>query len=285
MLRLTAGQRVGCLRCTRLGLHSMIAITSRHNASVARYLAAARGADRSVVLLDGLHLVCEALAAGTPVQHALVAADARQSPDVRDLVRLLLDRHVTVASASAAVMSAVSPVRSKSSVVALARRPESGPRVFARRTRPVVIACDVQDPGNVGAIVRVAEAGGASGVVAAGSCADPFGWKALRGSMGSALRLPLLIALQADAAVALARRHRRRIVATVPRGGRSLCEVDLAGSFAVLIGGEGHGLHQALIADADERISVPMEPPVESLNGAVTAALVVYEARRQRDRT
>lgn len=263
----------------------MIAITSRHNTSVARYLAAARGENRAVVLLDGLHLVGEALAAGTSVQHALVAADARRSPEVRDIVRRLLDAHVTVAGASAAVMSAVSPVRSRSPVVALARRPESGPRVFARRARPVVIVCDVQDPGNIGAIVRVAEAGGASGVVAAGSCADPFGWKALRGSMGSALRLPLLIASQVDAAVALARRHRRRIVAAVPRGGRSLCEADLAGCFAVLIGGEGQGLNQALSADADERISVPMEPPVESLNSAVAAALVVYEARRQRDRT
>jgi len=263
----------------------MIAITSRRNASVARYLAAVRGEDRSVVLLDGLHLVGEALSAGTPVQHALVAADAQQSPDVREIIRRLLDTGVIVASASAAVMSAVSPVRSRSPVVALARRPESGPRVFARRTRPVVIACDIQDPGNVGAIVRVAEAGGASGVVAAGSCADPFGWKALRGSMGSALRLPLLSASQAAAAVALARRHRRRILATVPRGGRPVCEADLAGSFAVLIGGEGPGLSQALIADADECVSVPMEPPVESLNSAVTAALIVYEARRQRDRT
>ena len=105
----------------------------------------------------------------------------------------------------------------------------------------VLIALDVQDPGNVGAIVRVAEAGGASGVVCAGACADPFGWKALRGSMGSALRLPILVHRDSREAIDEARRHGCRIVATAPRGGRPLFDADLRGPIAVLIGGEGSG--------------------------------------------
>ena len=94
--------------------------------------------------------------------------------------------------------------------------------MFAGHRPLVLIACDVQDPGNLGAIVRVAEAAGATGLIAAGACADPFGWKALRGSMGSALRLPIAIARHVEEAVAEARRHGCRVVATVPRGGRSL---------------------------------------------------------------
>jgi TrmH family RNA methyltransferase len=140
----------------------------------------------------------------------------------------------------------------------------------------------VQDPGNLGAIVRVAEAAGATGVVAAGGSANPFGWKALRGSMGSALRLPIASEPAAENAVAEARRHGCRIVATVPRDGRSLYDVDLAGPLQVLIGGEGRGLASALTDLADERVTIPMQAPVESLNAAVTAALIVYEARRQR---
>ena len=92
----------------------------------------------------------------------------------------------------------------------------------------VVVAVDVQDPGNVGAIVRVAEAGGATGVIAAGASADPFGWKALRGSMGSALRLPVVRATDTADALADARRHGCRIVATVPRGGRPLFDDRLS---------------------------------------------------------
>jgi len=143
----------------------------------------------------------------------------------------------------------------------------------------------VQDPGNLGAIVRVAEAAGGTGVVAAGASANPFGWKALRGSMGSGLRLPMAIGIDAGAAVADARKHGCRIVATAPRGGTPIFDVDLKGPLAVLIGGEGPGLPPALVDAADERVTIPMQAPVESLNAAVTAALILYEARRQRSPT
>jgi TrmH family RNA methyltransferase len=145
----------------------------------------------------------------------------------------------------------------------------------------VVAAVDVQDPGNVGAIVRVAEAGGATGVVVAGASADPFGWKALRGSMGSALRMPIYIK-KGPYAFDEARRHGCRIVATSPRGGRSVFDLDLTGPLVVVIGGEGPGLPPALLKSADDHVTVPMQSPVESLNAAVTTALIVYEARRQR---
>jgi TrmH family RNA methyltransferase len=131
--------------------------------------------------------------------------------------------------------------------------------------------------------VRVAEAGGASGVVVAGTSADPYGWKALRGSMGSALRLPIERTSLLDDAVRGARARGCRLIATLPRGGRALGEVDLRSAAAILIGGEGAGLPEAIVRQADERLSIPMRPPVESLNAATAAALVVYEARRQRE--
>src|SRR5439155_346809 len=131
-------------------------------------------------------------------------------------------------------------------------------------------------------IVRAAEAAGATGVVSAGASANPFGWKALRGSMGSALRLPTFAAADAATALADARRRGCRIVATAPRGGTSIFALDLKGPVAVLIGGEGPGLPAALTDAADERVTIPMQAPVESLNAAVTEALIVYEAKRQR---
>jgi TrmH family RNA methyltransferase len=143
------------------------------------------------------------------------------------------------------------------------------------------VACDVQDPGNVGAIVRVAEAAGGTGLIAAGRCADPFGPKALRGSMGSALRLPIAVA-GVETAVADVRCHCCRVLAAVPRGGRSIFDIDLTGPVAILIGAEGGGLSRSILASTDECFSIPMRPQVESLNAAVTAALAVYEARRQR---
>jgi TrmH family RNA methyltransferase len=254
-------------------------ITSRQNPLVARFRAAARG-DAATVLLDGVHLVADALAARLRISDAVIAAGADR--DVAALAGALVEAGADVVSVTTAVMAAMSPVRSSSPIVALADRPAASlPDLFAGAAPLVVLAIDVQDPGNLGAIIRVAEAGGASGVIVAGASADPFGWKALRGSMGSALRLPVVIAGTAAALSAL-RRHGCRIVATTPREGRSLFDVDLRASIAVVIGGEGAGLDPALIAGADERVTIPMQAPVESLNAAVTAALIVYEAKRQR---
>jgi len=267
------------------------AITSRHHRVVAEYRAAARGESADVLLLDGPHLVGEAIAAGVAIRHAAVRADAAADGEVAAILDRLARAHVDVASVSASVMAALSPVKSSSTIVAIADRPRPTPDQLysggARAGREagghaiVLIAVDVQDPGNVGAIVRVAEAAGATGVVAAGACANPFGWKALRGSMGSALRVPIATA-DAAAAIADARAHGCRVVAAVPRGGKSVFDVDYAGAVAVLIGGEGPGLPPTLVAAAEERVTIPMQAPVESLNTAVAAALILYEAFRQR---
>jgi len=260
-------------------------LSSRQNPLVARYRAAGRGDARDVMLLDGVHLVAEAVAAGMRIRHAAVKMAAMNITEVGLLVETLTRAKTDVVVASASVMDALSPVRSPSTVVALADRPAtSETNVFDQPAPLLVVAVDVQDPGNVGAMVRVAEAGGATALIAAGACADPFGWKALRGSMGSALRLPILVMSDTRRAIEDARRHGCRIVATTPRGGRPVFEIDYAGPIAVLIGSEGPGLPPALVDDADDRVTIPMEAPVESLNAAVTAALIVYEARRQRTR-
>lgn len=258
-------------------------IASRQNAIVARYKAVAHGDIAGLLLLDGVHLVRDALDAGIEIEHAAVDAGAAERGDITRLAAALKSRSVEMVTATAPVMGALSPVRSPTGIVAIARRPERDIDDFYRGDTPLIlIATDIQDPGNLGAIVRVAEAGGAASVLATGRSADPFGWKALRGSMGSSLRLPVERVDDAEGALSEARKRGCRIVATVPRGGRSLYDVRLTGRLAVLIGGEGPGLADALIARADERVTIPMEPAVESLNAATTAAVIVYEARRQR---
>jgi TrmH family RNA methyltransferase len=260
-----------------------VTITSRQNPLVARFRTAARGDIGGVLLLDGAHLVADAIAAAVTFQLAAVTPASSEQPDVRALVDALAASGVEVITISASVMDAASPVKTPSGIVALAERPPIDvDRLYSGAAPVVVTAIDVQDPGNLGAIVRVAEAAGATGFVAAGGSANPFGWKALRGSMGSALRLPIASEMSADEAVAEARRRGCRVMAAVPRDGQSLFDVDLTGSIAVLIGGEGQGLSSAMTDAADDRITIPMQAPVESLNAAVTAALIVYEARRQR---
>jgi TrmH family RNA methyltransferase len=257
-------------------------ITSRQNAIVGRYRTAARG-DQREILLDGTHLVIDAIEAGTVIHHAAIASERSGQRELRDITARLTGAGTTVAMVTAPVMAALSPVRSPSPVVAVASRPTVlDDALYAVAPSLIVLCIDVQDPGNLGAVVRVAEAAGATGVVAAGTSADPFSWKALRGAMGSALRLPVRREPETARAIAAARARGCAILAAVPRGGRGLDEIDFQRPIAILVGAEGAGLDAATAAGADFQMTVPMQPPVESLNAAVTAAIILYEARRQR---
>jgi len=144
------------------------------------------------------------------------------------------------------------------------------------------VVVDVQDPGNLGALIRVSEAGGVTGMIVAGDSANPFSWKAVRGSMGSALRLPLARSPSIDAVMQEIRKSRAKAIAAVPREGHDPDAVDWSGRIVLLLGGEGAGLDAHVVEATDERITVPMEPPVESLNVATSAAIMIYAARRGR---
>lgn len=263
----------------------MTPLTSRRHPFVARCraLATQRRTGDPEVLLDGPHLVAEALAAGIPIEVAAVGPRLLEDPAHHGLLDALRVAGVGLYQAAAEVLEAASPVRSPGGVVAIARFAATEPeRVFRSGSDLVVASMGVQDPGNVGAIVRCAEAAGATGMVVTSGSADPLGWKALRGSAGSAFRLPLATGIDAAQACALARVHGLRVVATCPAGGCDLDECDLAGPVMLLLGGEGPGLAPDLLESADVRLRIPLKPPVESLNVAVAAGVILFEARRQR---
>jgi TrmH family RNA methyltransferase len=261
-------------------------VSSRHNPVVGVYrtLARERGLDDQEprLLLDGLHLLTEARAAGLAIESAAFAHRLLDTVEGQSLARSLAETGATVLAVSGSVLAAMSPVRTPSGVVAIASRPRSSVDfVLERAPQLVVLAADVQDAGNIGAVVRAAEAAGGTGLVACGTSADPFGWKALRGSMGSAFRLPIARG-DLDAAIVACRTAGLQLLAAVPHGGRTPFDLDLRLPCALILGGEGHGLPDDVVARADTRVSIPMRAPVESLNVAVAAAVFVYEAYRQR---
>jgi RNA methyltransferase, TrmH family len=255
-------------------------ITSRQNPIVRRFRAAADGAGDSL-LLDGAHLIKEALDASVPIE--LVAMDESARSDVTIVAHRAESAGARVVSVPSKVLSAMSPVRQPSGIVAIARRQEKSlAEALAGAPQMVLMLDQVQDPGNVGAIVRTAEACGATGVITGHGTADPMGWKALRGSMGSIFRLPVAVRHSLPDAVGAARALGIEILAAVPRDGVLLAECDLRRPVAVLLGGEGTGLPDSLLALGAARVTIPMRRPVESLNVATAAALIAYEAQRQR---
>jgi TrmH family RNA methyltransferase len=257
-------------------------ITSRRHPLVQACRDARAGGADQPLLLDGWHLLMEAASAGLDVD---AIAFEQEPADAAALAALdaLADAGAQVAHVTPDVLQAMSPVRTASGVVALARRPAATlAGVFAAMPALVVVAVDVQDPGNLGALVRTAEAAGATGLVAAGISADPFGWKALRASMGSAFRLPVARAAAVADALAAATAAGAQTIALVPRGGASIESVDGTQPLCLLLGGEGAGLDASVLGGASARVSLPMAAPVDSLNVAVAGALALYAVAAQR---
>tara|TARA_B100000949_G_scaffold178844_1_gene159753 strand:- start:178 stop:621 length:444 start_codon:yes stop_codon:yes gene_type:complete len=139
----------------------------------------------------------------------------------------------------------------------------------------------VQDPGNLGTIIRTAAAAGVTGIIVDRSSADPFGWKALRGAMGGTFRLPVIDFRNVSDILPQARQYGWTVVGTTPRAEASLYEIDLRKPMIILMGNEGSGLDTRIINEVDIRMSIPMLNGIESLNVAAAAALITYEIRRQ----
>lgn len=263
----------------------MEAISSRHNPIVKSFRACARANGDGDVILEGSRLIHDALSAGVRLRTVAFGSGRVESPDpdTRMLLAALRESGARVVSASPAVMAALSPVRTPSGVVAIAEyHPLPLERTLGSPPQLVLALVGLQDPGNVGAVIRAADAAGATGVIACEQTANPFGWKALRGAMGSTFRIPVAVSQPVAAVVAAARGQGLRVLCAAPRRGRSLHAMDLTRPTIVLLGGEGAGLDEDVERLADERLSIPMRDSVDSLNVAASAALIVYEAYRQR---
>lgn len=257
-------------------------ITSRQHSIVKEFRALARGT-QPLMLLDGWHLLAEASAARITVEK--IAICGRATGRDKTVIERLGKAGAQVVDVSASVLAALSPVKAPTGVVASARIPAFSPReLLAPSPALVLAAAGLQDPGNAGAIIRSAAAAGATGVVLDQMSADPWGWKALRASMGSAFHLPVVRDRDLPGLIAHWRGAGLKVMATVPRGGTSMDDADFTTPVAVLLGGEGAGLADEVLDAADVRVSIPMHGAIESLNAAVAAAVLLYEARRQRSR-
>ena len=151
--------------------------------------------------------------------------------------------------------------------------------------RPLLALVGIQDPGNAGTLLRVAEAAGCAGALLTSGSVDIWNPKAVRASAGSLLRLPVAAGLDADDLVGALRSHEDRaieLVATVREGGMAPEATDLTGARVILVGSESQGLPTGLVAAAALRVTVPMDGSVESLNAAVSGAILAFEAARQR---
>lgn len=279
-------------------------ITSRENRWMKRFRAALAGerGDDGIVGVEGVRLVEAALGSGLTVEAVLLSdSGTRHLPRVAHV----LSQEVAVLRTSDRLFAAIADTLTPQGMAALVQPRRATIESLLTGTPLVVALVGVQDPGNVGTIVRAAEAFGASGVA---SCptesigtADPFGPKALRASAGSALRLPIVHGISPTILLAQLRMSRVSVYAAVADAEGSDSRASKAqstvlspwvinwnGPSALLIGNEGAGLPTDLVRAADARVYIPQATAIapvgiESLNAAMAASVLLYEAMRQRN--
>lgn len=220
--------------------------------------------DDGYAVAEGVHLLEEARAAKCEVGAVIVAESASGNfPEAR----IVSDK----------TFRELASTETPQGVLALVRPPVSTLQQMTRGDALVVVLDGVQDPGNAGAIVRAAEAFGATGVVFLKGTVNPYNPKCLRGSAGSIFRVPLVASIEAEA---ILEQMSLSWYAAMPRAAKLASEADLGAPSGIIIGSEGRGV-SSLLAGRAVGLRIPTAG-VESLNAAVAAGILLYEARRQR---
>lgn len=257
----------------------MKAVASRDNAAFKAMLRLSSNARErrkaGLAVLDGAHLLAAFLDSGAAPEELMVSRAGLDNPEVAALVKRASPARVTLLAD--ALFNALSTVDSPTGVIACVRTPE--PRPAPATARLALLLEDIQDPGNVGTLLRSAGAAGADHVLLSSGCAFAWSPKVLRAAMGA--HFAVNVVERADLGGWLAG-FRGQSVALAGSGGQSLYEVDLRKPTALLVGNEGAGLSQALRDGAAVTARIPMAGGIESLNAATAGSIALFEALRQR---
>ena len=261
-------------------------IKSRDNSLLKQARAVRDDKVGGLIFVEGLRLCEEALRSGLQIEAAIYSDEIARKERAAALISKLAQKCDRLAEVSESLLATVSDTKAPQGIIVIAKRPECGKIILEGEDggpRLLVVMHGLNNPANVGAILRSAEAAGANGVITTIGTADPFSPKALRGAMGSAFRLPIWNGPVYAEALTWCAEHNLQTVCTDLNANNSYTEIDWKTPSALIVGPESTGLNPEEVSMASQSIRIPMLGEVESLNVAVAAAIVLYEAARQRE--
>lgn len=270
-------------------------ITSSSNEKVKQAKRVRDGREAGLIFIEGIRLAEEALKSGLQIDLCFVEGDPETGIQSRNgngskaegqrkgaFLKQLAEHQVPVLTSSIEVIQALSDTVQSQGIILLARRPDRNAAVLLENPSTLLLGLDrLQDPGNLGTLMRTAEAAGVGGIVSLKGSADAFSPKVLRSSMGSGFRMPLLADASRDDLISLQKKG-FKIVAAAGDGEMDYCSYDWKQSTLLLLGNEGRGVAPELMQQCDVRLRIPMHAGVESLNVAAAGAVMLFEAARQR---
>lgn len=269
-------QQVG--KCKGPGKVTCMLITSSSNERVKHARRVREGRERDLIFVEGERLVAECLASSLKLHACFIGSEpsaARQS---------FMERaRCPVFQLAETVLESLSDTMTTQGIIVIAERPFPTLDRLFEGDAPLILGLDrIQDPGNLGTLVRTAEASGVNGLFSFAGSADAYSPKTLRSSMGSAFRLPIMPDVSGLGAIATCRS--RGIKAVVATGEADLAhyDYDWRQPTFLILGNEGRGASAEIMNACDVRVRIPLHAPVESLNVAAAGAAILFEAVRQR---
>lgn len=240
-------------------------------------------------VVEGWKMVSEALSHGL-VTHLYIREQERESYESRlfEMGGWTLSVDVPTAFVADSVFRQLSDTVAPQGILAVVRMPRYDREEVVQaqaggiyEQAKLLVLENIQDPGNMGTILRTAEGAGISGIVLGKGCVDLFNPKVVRATMGSLFRVPCYFCDDIVSEVTALKERGFTFYAAHLRGGKMYCELDYRGKLGILIGNEANGLSESLSALADVKVKIPMEGRLESLNAAISAALFAYEVYRK----
>ncbi|HLE63099.1 MAG TPA: RNA methyltransferase [Pyrinomonadaceae bacterium] len=260
-------------------------ITSRDNSLLQRARAVREGKLDELIFVEGLRLCEEALGSGLAIEAVIYSNEIAEKARARDFLTAVATTAERLVSVSEKLLATISYTKTPQGIVLLALRPSSGQELLVRaEAAMLVVMHNINNPVNVGAILRTAEAAGATGAITTAQTCDPFSAKALRGAMGSAFRLPIWSGPTYYEVISWCEQRNIRTICADPGGETDYIKLDWTQPFALIFGSESKGFAAEELRAASQTVAIPMQGNVESLNVAVTAGVLLYEAKRRRER-
>lgn len=257
-------------------------IESRSNRRLAAVRKVRDGLDRSLVFIEGARVCREAIESNLQIVECFFAAGFSDQSLVTD-ARVRAEKTTYVADDA---FRSITETKEPQGIVLVARRPATGRKILETalvkaRTPVVVFLYQINNPSNLGAIVRTVEAAGAAGIITSGGSADIFGSKAVRAAMGSSFRVAIWESADLEAAIGWSLDAGLKTTAADVSASLNHSEMDWALPRLLIFGSEAHGLTSDLLSRVSESVKIEMEDDTESLNLAVSVGVMLFEARRQ----
>jgi RNA methyltransferase, TrmH family len=271
-----------------LNSFGMLKITSRENAKLKLARRVRDGREQDLIFVEGVRLAEEVLRARVEIGEVFISEEFNRNSRAEGLIQTFQEKNLSISEVSEKLFGSIAETKTSQGIILICEKPAASKPDFetgfsgADNKLPIVVLLhEINNPSNLGAILRTAEAVDVAGVIISKSSADVFSPKSLRASMGASLRLNIWSNAGFEEVLAWARAKNLVSTAADINAEKSYTEIDWRRPRLLIFGSEAHGLSAEEFQKIDESLVIPMANAVESLNLAVSCGIILFEARRQ----